>query len=88
MENVCIFCKKSDVPFTSVEHIFPESLGNQELVLPKGVVCDICNNGVLAKLDQILIEFPLVAIMKHFHGIKSKTGKIPNTKFVNIELKT
>jgi hypothetical protein len=28
---ICLYCKESDVPFTSVEHVIPESLGNQGL---------------------------------------------------------
>lgn len=39
----CIFCRKGK-SFKSVEHVIPESLGNVDPVLPKGVVCDACKN--------------------------------------------
>ena len=49
--SVCLYCKRSNRQSTSVEHVFPESLGNAEIVLPKGTVCDSCNNGKLSRLD-------------------------------------
>lgn len=39
----CIFCLRSDRTFCSTEHVIPQSLGNDELVLPVGWVCDSCN---------------------------------------------
>ncbi len=39
----CIFCDSNN-SFSSVEHVIPESLGNDILVLDKGWVCDNCNN--------------------------------------------
>lgn len=39
----CIFCPETE-KFNKVEHIIPESMGNKEYVLEKGVVCDDCNN--------------------------------------------
>jgi hypothetical protein len=43
-------------PFKSREHPFPESLGSTEIVLPRGVVCDPCNNGPLSRLDQAFLS--------------------------------
>src|SRR2546428_8977413 len=57
VENLCIYCLKSDGSFLSEEHIVAESLGNYDTVLPKGYVCDECNNGVLSLLDEALIKF-------------------------------
>ncbi len=79
----CLFCRRSDGGFTSVEHIFPESLGNKELLLPAGVVCDRCNNQVLSPLDNALRQFPLVAMMRTMYGIQSKSGKQPTFTFDN-----
>jgi hypothetical protein len=79
----CLFCRRSDGSFTSVEHIFPESLGNKELVLPVGVVCDRCNNQALSPLDRALCDFPPVAMMRTLHGVESKAGKRPIFKFDN-----
>ena len=65
---ICLYCKESDVPFTSVEHVIPESLGNQgfggtpPMVLPKGVVCDKCNHEKLSALDAALIGFPPISL--------------------------
>jgi hypothetical protein len=79
----CLFCRQSDGGFTSVEHILPESLGNETLTLPVGVVCDRCNNGVLAEPDQALGSFLPIEMMKTWHGIPSKAGKLPEFKFDN-----
>jgi hypothetical protein len=79
----CLFCRQSNGGFTSVEHILPESLGNKDVVLPVGVVCDRCNNGVLASIDQALGGFLPIEMMKTWHGIPSKSGKLPEFKFDN-----
>ncbi|MBW4706995.1 HNH endonuclease [Roseobacter sp. YSTF-M11] len=49
----CIFCKKTAGPLRSVEHIGPESMGNisGRRVLPKGAVCDPCNNYFATKVE-------------------------------------
>lgn len=39
----CILCDGNG-PFSSEEHIVPHSLGNDILILPKGWLCDKCNN--------------------------------------------
>jgi hypothetical protein len=77
----CLFCLRTDGGFVSVEHPIPESLGNSELVLPKGVVCDRCNNGPLAELDQCLTDFFPLKIRRTTLGIPNKGGKVPVTAF-------
>jgi HNH endonuclease len=79
----CLFCRKSDGGFSSVEHIVPESLGNREAVLPVGVVCDRCNQGVLSRLDAALCDFGPIAMMKTLNCVPSKAGKLPSYKFDN-----
>lgn len=79
----CLFCRRRDVPFTSFEHVIPESLGNTEKVLPPGVVCDQCNHGICSGLDQALIDFPPIAFMRTTRGVKSKRGKPPTMRFDN-----
>jgi hypothetical protein len=76
-ERGCLFCRLSDGGFTSKEHVFPESLGNTELILPPGVVCDRCNNQVLSALDQTLCDFMPFSLMRTIRGIPSKSGKLP-----------
>ena len=48
----CIFCKKDSCNSRSVEHILPESLGNEEHILPAGIVCDRCNNYFASSVEQ------------------------------------
>ncbi len=82
----CLYCKQDNTSFTSEEHVIPEGLGNHELVLPKGVVCDRCNNGKLSALDQTLMNFAPISAMKTLHGVPSKTGALPKGKFGNARL--
>lgn len=79
----CLICRCVDGGFTSVEHILPESIGNKTEVLPVGVVCDRCNNGVLSRLDQALGGFIPIEMMRTWHGIPSKSGGLPTFKFDN-----
>jgi hypothetical protein len=52
----CIFCKRSTQSSRSVEHIIAESFGNTEYVLPRGAVCDPCNNYVASSVEQPVLE--------------------------------
>ena len=88
----CLFCRQTTKKFTSVEHVIPESLGNVDsefnhaIVLPKGVVCDDCNNEVLSQLDEALMKFAAISFMKTAHGIISKSGVLLSSKFNNAML--
>lgn len=82
----CLFCKSKKNSFQGEEHIIPESLGNNELILKKGVVCDKCNNGVLAGLDQALVEFDPILFFRTFHGVKSKKNKVPVSGFNTMKM--
>ena len=90
---ICLYCKGSDGPFNSVEHVIPKSLGNQSLrgkkpvLLPKGIVRDRCNNGNLSVLDNALIEFPPISMMQKRCGIRSKRGALPSTKLSNARIR-
>lgn len=75
-ERGCLFCRKGDGGFKSVEHVFSESLGNKEIILPRGVVCDRCNHGPLSQLDDALLAFPPVALQRTFRGVPNKKGQI------------
>ena len=61
-------------------------MGKHNIVIPKGVVCDKCNNETLSALDQALIEFKPISGMKTLFGIPSKTGALPTVKFGNARL--
>ena len=86
VNNICIFCLSSKNTFLGAEHIFPESLGNKEKILSKGMVCDKCNNEILASLDKELIEFEPIKFCRTFYGVESKRGKVPISNFHNIQI--
>ncbi len=73
----CLLCRLGDGGFDGCEHPVAESLGNTEVVLPPGVVCDRCNNGPLSVLDQVMCDFMPVAMRRTMLGIRSKAGNIP-----------
>jgi hypothetical protein len=80
----CIYCLGSDNTFQSEEHIFPEGLGNDEAVLPKGYVCDNCNNGILSNLDSYLLKFEPIALLQVQYVPYTKSGKLPKANFQNM----
>lgn len=86
-DSVCIFCKTKEGAFTCPEHVYPESLGNTQIILPEGLVCDSCNNGVLSRLDTHLVEHDGISFLKvMFLPINPKTGKFPKAKYQNLTI--
>ena len=77
LQDGCLFCRRTDGGFTSREHVFSESFGNQTYVLPPGVVCDRCNNGPLSVVDNALASFPPFALLRAERGIGGKRGIAP-----------
>jgi len=84
--NLCIYCLSTEGSFTSEEHVVAESLGNDDAVLPKGLVCDDCNNGILSGLDDALINFEPVAFLRVQHVPYTKEGKFPKANFPTFTL--
>ena len=78
----CIFCKLPSEDSVSVEHIIPESLGNTKHILPKGIVCDKCNNYFASKIEQPFLQLPYFISVRHRNDIESKKGRIPLEKGV------
>lgn len=78
----CIFCKKDSTESKSIEHIIPESLGNKEHTLEKGVVCDQCNHYFSIKIEKTLLESAYFKHIRHHNDIQSKKGKIPSIQGV------
>lgn len=82
MENIigsvprCIFCKLSNVTFNSIEHIIPESFGNNSHILPKGVVCDNCNNYFAIKIERYILNSPAILNIRSTMRIPNKKGRI------------
>lgn len=74
---ICIFCKQPSDRSKSVEHIIPESLGNTEHVLPKGVVCDSCNNYFARKIEKPALESPLFLGQRARQMIPTKRRRVP-----------
>ncbi len=85
-ESCCIYCLSPDGPFTAPEHVFPESLGNREVVLPPGIVCDPCNHGVLSTLDEALVNHPHFKFLRPYYVPRTKAGKLPRSHFRNARL--
>lgn len=73
----CIFCQCPSDNARSVEHIIPESLGNQRHVLPRGVVCDGCNNYFSRKLEGPVLSHRSFRNLRAWIGIPTKRGKQP-----------
>ena len=71
----CIFCKKDSSDSVSIEHIIPESLGNKKSTLPKGAVCDSCNNYFASKIEKHVLESGEFKHLRSNQVIKNKKGK-------------
>jgi hypothetical protein len=83
----CLFCRRHDVGFTSEEHIFTEGLGiTIDYVLPKGVVCDRCNNGPLARADQAIIDFEPVQLLRAERGLPTRSKRAVVSRWKSAEL--
>lgn len=76
----CIFCKQDTTASKSVEHIVPESMGNKNNILPKGVVCDSCNNYFSLKIEKKVLEMKYFQNLRFRNGIESKKNRIPRGK--------
>jgi hypothetical protein len=75
----CIYCLTRDGDFGSEDHVIPESLGNNELVL-RGAVCLACNNS-LSRLEQFLLDFEPVAFLRVLNVSYTKKDKLPRADF-------
>lgn len=79
--NKCIFCGTSSGPFSTREHILPESLGGGDgALLPDGLFCDSCQNRFGSHVEQMAIgDFPF-SLVRVMLGIPTKKGKAPWVK--------
>lgn len=73
----CIFCKADSSSSTSVEHIIPESLWNTTQILPRGVVCDRCNNYFARKIEKPFMAAPAFTHLRFHQAVPNKKGRIP-----------
>jgi len=73
----CLFCKSETDASEPFEHILPESLGNAEHVLKRGVVCGKCNNYFASKVEKPFLEDPVIVSLRFHEAVPSKKGRIP-----------
>jgi len=71
----CLFCN-SIGPFSTKEHIVPESLGNDDLILNDNV-CDKCQNYFGKEIENYILNKTPFAVWRAMLGIKTKVGKLP-----------
>lgn len=74
----CIFCKADSSNSKSVEHIIPESFGSKTKVLPKGLVCDKCNNYFAVKIENPLLSHKAFRNLRAYYQVPSKKGNTPS----------
>lgn len=73
----CLFCKADSRASRSREHIIPESLGNTSAVLPRGVVCDVCNNYFARKVEAPFLQSASVLSLRFHQRLQNKRGLVP-----------
>lgn len=78
----CLFCKQDSSSSKSVEHIVPESLGNEGKVLERGIVCDQCNRYFGTKIEKPFLDLDEIKNLRFIIIIPSKKNKIPPIKCV------
>ncbi len=71
----CIFCSATG-PFDRDEHPIPESLGNDEQVLPRGLVCDGCNQYFGVKIENPVLSSPPFSIERTVAAVRTKKGRL------------
>lgn len=79
----CIFCGNDSSSSRSVEHIVPASFGNSISILPKGIVCDKCNNYFARKIEAPFLNSEAVLQLRQELEINNRNGKAVN-KFADL----
>jgi hypothetical protein len=79
----CIFCGAGD-SFSSTEHIVPESLGNDLLILAPGWVCNECNN-TCSSFESRALSKSILGIERCALGVISKKGKPARSRLYGAE---
>src|SRR4030095_7098021 len=76
----CIFCKQDSSSSQSVEHIMPESIGSKKRVLPRGVVCDKCNNYFAREIEEPVLAHPSMRNFRAWYQVPNKRRKFPSLR--------
>jgi hypothetical protein len=82
--STCIFCKR-DTGRLSVEHIVPRSLGNLHYVLPKGAVCQKCNNR-FGRIESHVVTSTLFLEERRRLGLIRKRSEVEGQLLSEAEL--
>lgn len=61
----------------SEEHIIPFSIGNEKIVIPKGIICDRCNNYFAREIEKPFLNNKTINQMRSYHRIPNRKNKIP-----------
>lgn len=78
----CYFCESDENSFQTIEHILPESLGNKELILKKGIVCDKCNNYFARKIEKPFMDMEPIMLQRFLNQAENKKGRVPSSDFL------
>lgn len=78
----CLFCGNGKC-FTTVEHIIPESMGNDDLVLTKEV-CDKCQN-YLSQIENYVLNKTPIGFWRTLLTIRNKKGKLASVNFTKLD---
>lgn len=81
----CIFCKQDSSTSRSREHIVPESLGNTDHILPRGVVCDSCNNYLARKVEKPVLDSQYFQERRFELAVASKRDRIPLLEGIHLQ---
>ena len=79
----CIFCENDSSSSKSVEHIVPASFGNSTSVLPKGIVCDKCNNYFARKIESPFLNSEAILQLRQELEIHKGTSKNSHSIAIN-----
>src|SRR5438874_252658 len=71
----CLYCR-SNGPFSTKEHVVPESLGNDDLILT-GEVCDACQRYFGKEVERYVLEKTPLAFWRLFLQIPTKKRNQP-----------
>lgn len=56
----------------------PESIGSRKRVLPRGVVCDKCNNYFAREVEGPILAHPSMRNLRAWYRVPNKRGKFPS----------
>ncbi len=79
-EGHCVYCASKNGRFLEVEHIIPEALGNDDLILPRGYVCGACNNR-LSSLENDFVNSLPFSLLRIFCTSYGKKGILPSHSY-------